>query len=120
MKSDTLQTLTTEDLASCNGGISVDPSAQWIMQHESGSTMSHLNTSAGHLYSKGRGDGTPGNQSSAFGAFQMTQATRKQYMGSQYQSTNFATQYNAATHYVDQRYGSWGKAETFWKAHRWY
>jgi hypothetical protein len=115
MKSNTFQTLSTDDLATCNGGIAMDPAAKWIMQHESGGSAT-----AGHLHSQGRGDGTRGNQSSAFGAFQMIQSTRKQYMGKDYQSTDIGKQYSAATKYVDQRYGSWGKAENFWKAHRWY
>jgi len=107
------ETLTSEDLATANGGI--DPAAQWIMQHESGGS-----TTAGHLYAQGRGDGTRGNHSSAFGAFQMIQSQRKHYMGADYQSTDFNKQYAAASHYVKDRYGSWGNAERFWKAHRWY
>ncbi|HEY1551094.1 MAG TPA: transglycosylase SLT domain-containing protein [Kofleriaceae bacterium] len=115
MKSDNLQTLNTDELSSCNGGIQMDPSAKWIMQHESGGSAT-----AGHLYAQGRGDGTRGNHSSAFGAFQMINSTRKHYMGKDYQSTDIGKQYSAATKYVDQRYGGWGQAEHFWKAHRWY
>jgi hypothetical protein len=110
---DTLDTLTADQLVLVHGGISA--AANWIMQHESGGS-----TTAGHLYSVGRGDGTPGNHSSAFGAFQMIQSTRKQYMGKDYQSTDFAKQYSAATHYVNDRYGSWEAAQSFWKAHHWY
>jgi Transglycosylase SLT domain len=109
------QTLTIEQLSNCNGGVAMDPAAKWIMQHESGGSPT-----AGHLHSQGRGDGTRGNQSSAFGAFQMIQSTRKQYMGKDYQSTDLGKQYAAATKYVDQRYGSWSHAESFWKSHRWY
>lgn len=109
------QTLTTEELEVCSGGVAMDPAAKWIMQHESGGSPT-----AGHLYAQGRGDGTRGNHSSAFGAFQMINSTRKQYMGKDYQSTDLGKQYSAATKYVDQRYGSWGKAENFWKAHHWY
>jgi len=102
MKTHAFETLTIEQLTSANGGI--DPAASWIMQHESGGSAT-----AGHLYAQGRGDGTPGNHSSAFGAFQMTQATRRQYMGADYQSTDFNKQYAAATRYVNQRYGSWAR-----------
>jgi len=110
-----LPTLDDDQLLTANGGISMPASAQWIMQHESGGSAT-----AGHLYSQGRGDGTPGNQSSAFGAFQMTQATRKQYMGADYQSTDINKQYSAASKYVNQRYGGWDQAKTFWQSHRWY
>lgn len=113
MKTDTLDTLTADQLILPHGGISA--AASWVMQHESGGS-----TTAGHLHSMGRGDGTPGNQSSAFGAFQMIEATRKHYMGADYQSTDFAKQYSAATHYVNDRYGSWQGAQSFWKAHHWY
>jgi len=109
----TLETLTTDQLDSIHGGISA--AAQFIMQHESGGS-----TTAGHLHSVGRGDGTRGNHSSAFGAFQMIEAQRKHYMGGDYQSTDFSKQYAAATHYVNDRYGGWNGAERFWKAHRWY
>ncbi|HEY0194050.1 MAG TPA: hypothetical protein VGC42_23190 [Kofleriaceae bacterium] len=110
-----LDTLTTDDLLTAHGGISMPASAQWIMQHESGGSAT-----AGHLYKQGRGDGTPGNQSSAYGAFQMTQATRRQYMGADYQSSDINKQYAAASHYVAQRYGGWDQAKSFWQAHRWY
>jgi hypothetical protein len=105
--------LTPDQLARPHGGISA--SAQWIMMHESGGS-----TTAGHLHSQGRGDGTPGNHSSAFGAFQMIEATRKQYMGADYQSTNFSKQYAAASRYVADRYGGWDAAKRFWVAHHWY
>ncbi|CAN5414920.1 hypothetical protein BH11MYX1_BH11MYX1_58210 [soil metagenome] len=108
-----IETLTDAQLGTAHGGLSA--AANFIMQHESGG-----DTTAGHLYKQGRGDGTRGNQSSAFGAFQMTQATRKHYMGKDYQSTNFNTQYSAATHYVTDRYGGWSGAESFWKKHHWY
>jgi hypothetical protein len=113
MKTDTFDTLTADQLVTAHGGMSA--AANWIMQHESGGSAT-----AGHLYSQGRGDGTRGNHSSAFGAFQMIQATRKQYMGKDYQSTDFNKQYAAATHYVNDRYGGWNGAQKFWKAHRWY
>jgi hypothetical protein len=109
-----LSTLTTDDLLRSHGG-AIPAAAQWVMQHESGGSAT-----AGHLHAQGRGDGTPGNHSSAFGAFQMIESTRKQYMGKDYQSTDFNTQYAAATKYVDQRYGGWNQAKTFWQAHRWY
>jgi hypothetical protein len=96
-----------------SGGISA--AANWVMMHESGGS-----TTAGHLYAQGRGDGTPGNHSSAFGAFQMIQSTRKQYMGADYQSTDFSKQYAAATKYVNSRYGGWDGAKSFWQGHHWY
>ena len=107
-------TLSTHDLLRTHGG-AIPSSAQWIMQHESGGSPT-----AGFLHKQGRGDGTPGNHSSAFGAFQMTEATRKQYMGANYQSTDFNTQFAGATKYVDARYGGWDQAKTFWQGHRWY
>ena len=113
MQTDPFVSLNADQLSIPHGGISA--SAQWIMMHESGGS-----TTAGHLYSQCRGDGTPGNHSSAFGAFQMIQATRKRYMGADYQSTDFAKQYAGATRYVTDRYGSWDKAKSFWIAHHWY
>ena len=107
------ETVHPDQLATAHGGI--DPAARWIMMHESGGS-----TTAGHLHKQGRGDGTRGNHSSAFGAFQMIESQRKHYMGANYQSTNFNAQYAAATHYVHDRYGSWGHAEQFWQAHHWY
>jgi hypothetical protein len=113
MKSDELQTLDSDQLLSANGGMSA--SARFIMMHESAGS-----TTAGHLHKQGRGDGTRGNHSSAFGAFQMIEAQRKHYMGANYQSTDFGTQYAAASHYVHDRYGSWDNAASFWRRHRWY
>jgi hypothetical protein len=113
MQTDPFTTLTAEQLAIAHGGI--NSAAQWIMMRESGGS-----TTAGHLHFQGRGDGTPGNHSSAFGAFQMIEATRKRYMGADYQSTDFAKQYAGATRYVMDRYGSWEKAKSFWIAHHWY
>jgi hypothetical protein len=109
------ETLDHDQLLSANGGLAMDPAARWIMQHESGG-----DPHAGHLYAQGRGDGTRGNHSSAYGAFQMINSTRKQYMGSNYQSGDLGAQYAAASHYVRDRYGSWGAAKRFWQAHRWY
>ncbi len=113
MNIDTFVLLTADQLVRANGGI--NSAAAWIMQHESGGS-----TTAGHLHKQGRGDGTPGNHSSAFGAFQMIEATRKRYMGADYQSTDFSKQYSAATRYVTDRYGSWEAAQGFWKSHHWY
>jgi hypothetical protein len=113
MMTETFDALTAEELVRANGAI--NPAAAWIMQHESGGS-----TTAGHLHSQGRGDGTPGNHSSAFGAFQMIEATRKRYMGADYQSTDFGKQYAAATRYVGDRYGSWDAAKRFWVGHHWY
>ncbi len=50
----------------------------------------------------------------------MIQSTRKQYMGADYQSTDFNKLYAAATHYVSDRYGGWNGAQSFWKKHHWY
>ena len=108
-----LETLSDDQLLTANGGIS--SSARFVMMHESNGSPT-----AGHLHKQGRGDGTRGNHSSAFGAFQMIEATRKHYMGRNYQSTDFNTQYQAATHYVNDRYGGWDGAASFWKKHRWY
>lgn len=112
MKTD-FETLADDELLTAQGGIS--SAARFIMQHESGGSVT-----AGHLHKQGRGDGTRGNHSSAFGAFQMIEATRKHYMGKNYQSTDFNTQYQAATHYVNDRYGGWNGAQSFWKKHHWY
>jgi hypothetical protein len=113
MTIDRFETLTADQLVIASGGIPA--AASWIMQHESGGSPT-----AGHLHAQGRGDGTSGNHSSAFGAFQMIEATRKQYMGADYQSTDFNKQYAAATRYVNARYGGWDAAKTFWQGHRWY
>lgn len=111
--SDPFETLDTDQLAAIHGGIS--SAAHWIMMHESNGS-----TTAGHLHKQGRGDGTRGNHSSAFGAFQMIEAQRRHYMGHDYQSTDFNKQYAAASHYVHDRYGSWDNAKRFWQHHRWY
>ena len=109
------ETLDEAALLSTHGGIHMDPNAHWIMMHESGGSAT-----AGHLYAQGRGDGTRGNHSSAYGAFQMINSTRKHYMGANYQSGDLGQQYAAASHYVRDRYGSWANAKRFWQAHRWY
>ena len=98
-----MKTLDLDQLDSVQGGVNMPASARWIMQHESGG-----NTHAQNAHS------------TAFGAFQMLKATRKQYMGANWQSTDFTAQYNAATKYVDQRYGGWNQAQRFWQAHHWY
>jgi hypothetical protein len=113
MQREPFESITADQLAIPSGGI--NSAAQWIMMHESGGS-----TTAGHLHAQGRGDGTPGNHSSAFGAFQMIEATRRRYMGADYQSTDFSKQYSAATRYVTDRYGSWERAKSFWVGHHWY
>jgi hypothetical protein len=113
MNSDAFDVLSPELLDIPAGGMPA--SARWIMMHESGGSPT-----AGHLHSQGRGDGTPGNHSSAFGAFQMIEATRRQYMGADYQSTDFSKQYSAASRYVSDRYGGWDSAQRFWQSHHWY
>jgi hypothetical protein len=118
MTTNTLATLTSEQLSNAHGGIGpgeIPEAAHWIMMHESGGS-----TTAGHLNAQGKGDGTPGNHSSAFGAFQMIKANRRRYMGADYESTDFGRQYDAASRYVRDRYGSWDAAKTFWQANRWY
>ncbi len=112
-KIEPFDTLTDGELATAHGGMSA--AARFIMMHESGGS-----TTAGHLNKMGRGDGTRGNHSSAFGAFQMIKANRRHYMGADYQSTDFAKQYAAASHYVRDRYGSWEGAQRFWMSHHWY
>lgn len=113
MLSPRFEVITDEELTKPYGGMNAD--ARWIMMHESNGS-----STAGHLHKQGRGDGTPGNHSSAFGAFQMIEATRKQYMGANYQSTDLDVQYEAATRYVQDRYGGWSQAKRFWQANRWY
>ena len=113
MSRDRIETMNDHELAQVHGGIS--SAARWVMMHESGGR-----TNAGHLHAQGRGDGTRGNHSSAFGAFQMIESQRRHYMGSDYQSTDFSKQYAAASHYVRDRYGSWSAAKRFWQSHRWY
>ncbi len=110
---ETFETLTDDQLVTAQGGMSA--AAHFIMQHESGG-----NPTAGHLHKQGRGDGTRGNHSSAFGAFQMIESTRKHYMGRDYQSTNFSKQLAAATRYVNDRYHGWAGAQRFWQRHHWY
>src|SRR5262245_27047129 len=110
-----LETLEADQLLCVNGGGAIDPDAQWIMMRESGGSAT-----AGHLYKEGKGDGTPGNHSSAYGAFQMIESTRKQYMGDNFQSSDFNVQYEAATRYANERYGGWANAKKFWEANRWY
>src|ERR1044072_9445871 len=113
MQIDPFTSLTADQLAIPHGGLNA--AAQWIMMRESGGS-----TTAGHLHSQGRGDGTPGNHSSAFGAFQMIEGTRRHYMRADYQSSDFSRQYSAATRYVSDRYGWWDAAKGFWQAHRGY
>jgi hypothetical protein len=113
MPNDTLEVISDDVLASTHGGIS--SAARFVMMHESGGS-----TTAGHLHAQGRGDGTRGNHSSAFGAFQMIERNRKHYMGGDYQSTDFNKQYAAASRYVRERYGSWEGAASFWRSHHWY
>jgi bacteriocin-like protein len=110
---DAFDTLTDSELAAIAGG-SLE-SAYYIMTAESGG-----DTEAGRLEKIGRGDGSPGNPSSAFGAFQMTKENRLRYMGANYQSTDFALQFAAANHYVHDRYGGWDAAATFKRANGWY
>ena len=90
-------------LGRVGGGVNMGADARWIMQHESGGRTNAKNP-----------------HSTAFGAFQMIVANRRHYMGANYASTDLGLQYAAATKYVDQRYGGWSQAKSFWQAHRWY
>ena len=110
---DVFETLTDSELVTVNGGS--PESAYYIMMAESGG-----DTEAGHLEKAGRGDGTPGNHSSAFGAFQMIKANRIKYMGADYQSTDFKKQFAAANQYVIDRYGGWDAAAKFRRDNGWY
>ena len=98
-----MKTLDTNELESVNGGVAMPASARWIMQHESGGNQNARNP-----------------HSTAFGAFQMLKATRKQYMGANWQSHDLGAQYAGASHYVHDRYGSWDNAKAFWQRHHWY
>lgn len=96
-----IEVLSDDQLTTAQGGMPA--SAQWIMQHESGGNTHAKNPT-----------------SSAYGAFQMLKATRKQYMGADWQSSDLGKQYAGATHYVDARYGGWDQAKVFWQRHHWY
>ena len=101
--SDEFKTLESEELLDVSGGLNMPSSARWIMQHESGGNPNAKNP-----------------HSTAFGAFQMLKATRKQYMGADWQSHDLSKQYAGASKYVQQRYGSWDNAKSFWQRHHWY
>jgi hypothetical protein len=101
--SNKLETITPESLARVGGGFSMPADARWVMMHESGGDTHATNP-----------------HSTAFGAFQMIAAQRKRYMGANWQSTDLGAQYNAASSYVRDRYGSWSNAKSFWQSHRWY
>ncbi len=98
---ETLETIAPELLTDASGGMPA--SARWIMMHESG----------GNPHAKNP-------HSTAFGAFQMLKATRKQYMGADWQSHDLSKQYAGASRYVRDRYGNWDKAQQFWQKHHWY
>lgn len=97
------ETISDELLTVPSGGTNMPASARWIMQHESGGNPHAKNPT-----------------STAYGAFQMLKATRKQYMGSDWQSSNLDAQYRGASKYVNQRYGGWDNAKAFWQSHHWY
>ena len=101
MKETATAAFTEVDLERVHGGMGAD--ARWIMMHESGGNTHARNPT-----------------SSAFGAFQMLKATRRQYMGADWQSTDLNKQYAGATRYVNQRYGGWSQARHFWQSHHWY
>jgi hypothetical protein len=97
------EAITLEQLATAQGGVTMPDSARWIMMRESGGNPRAQNPS-----------------STAYGAFQMLKATRKQYMGADWQSSDLGAQYAGATRYVNQRYGGWDQAKRFWQSHHWY
>lgn len=99
--SDNFQSIDVQQLAGVNGGM--DANARWIMMRESGGNPNAKNPT-----------------STAFGAFQMLRATRKQYMGADWQSHDLNKQYAGASRYVRDRYGSWANAKSFWQSHHWY
>ena len=101
MPTNTFETIASDELSTASGGMPA--SANWIMQHESG----------GNTHAKNP-------HSTAYGAFQMLKATRKEYMGANWQSSDLGAQYSAASHYVGQRYGGWDNAKSFWQKHHWY
>ena len=99
---DAILEISSESLTRVQGG-AMPASARWIMQHESGGNPRAQNP-----------------HSTAYGAFQMLKATRKQYMGADWQSSDLAKQYAGASKYVNQRYGGWDNAKSFWQRHHWY
>lgn len=104
--SNQLEALPLEALSVVTGGVSagqMPADARWIMQHESGGNTHAKNPT-----------------STAYGAFQMLKATRKQYMGADWQSSDLGAQYKGASGYVNQRYGGWSGAKQFWQSHHWY
>ena len=113
MSMEPFQQLTGDQLAIAHGGMSA--SARWIMMRESGGSAT-----AGHLNKQGKGDGTPGNHSSAYGAFQMIKANRQKYMGADYESADLGKQHAGASAYVNERYGGWDQAKAFWESNHWY
>lgn len=95
------KTLSTGLLSTVTGGFSksdMPRAAQWMMDHQAPSDP----------------------HSTAFGAFQMLEMTRRKYMGANWQSTNLEDQYRGATKYVRAHYGTWDRAEAFWKKHNRY
>ena len=103
MSNTDFETLAPDHLDAVNGGVNMPSSARWIMMHESSGNPHAQNA-----------------HSSAYGAFQMLKATRKQYMGGNWQSGDLGAQYSAASHYVKDRYGGWNQAKSFWQRHHWY
>jgi hypothetical protein len=100
---DRFATASDDELLRVQGAFQMPASARWIMMRES----------SGNSHAKNP-------HSSAFGAFQMIRANRKHYMGANWQSSDLGAQYQAASHYVRDRYGSWDGAKRFWQHHHWY
>ena len=97
------ETVNAEELDGVHGGLAMGSDAHFIMMKES----------SGRSWVKNP-------HSTAFGAFQMTVANRRKYMGRDYRSTDIGKQYAAASAYVRDRYGSWAGARRFWNRHHWY
>ena len=64
-------------------------------------------------YHESRGSYSASNPSGAYGKYQLKSYNLKY-------GTSPAGQERAANEYVDQRYGSWNNAKSFWLQHNWY
>ena len=89
-------------------GLPVTPAEKWIIDHEdatySTSAYDPIDTPTGH----------------ALGLGQLTEVIRRQYLGSNYNTTDPALQLQAMRDYIRQRYGTAEAAVAFWREHQWY
>jgi hypothetical protein len=89
-------------------GLPVTPAEKWIIDHEDAtyntSAYNPIDTPTGH----------------AFGLGQLTEVIRRQYLGSNYNTTDPALQLQAMRDYIMQRYGTAEAAVAFWQEHQWY